>query len=192
MKPIRPNFFYNPNWKNKETGEIVSVISFCSDDTITVIGSGGVQTKFNTPHFLDQFEEVEVNYREYSSQIAEACYLYRDVSKVADSVLRRLTPNYFEVGCYVYFVKNYTSKAVSLDYEFKIERPFKVVGLIEDKDNSIRSNDGLVSNIIWVNLVRGHRRVETKFDFDIQLPIYTDQISNEDAYSYLKRYDKPY
>ncbi|MBP3732238.1 MAG: hypothetical protein J6I84_03245 [Bacilli bacterium] len=175
------NNAWNYNWKRRDTGEYVTVISTCTDGTVTYMGGDGVSLRIKESEFLKDFEKTrENNYQKVAKQIAEACYLNRDFENLGDTILRRTTSGYYKEGVIVYFIDSggyFETKSGYRDFGPNV--PFEIMKIRQDPDHC-RAMIGL-------------RRLGSKTDQPIiEVPAYLDHLEPNDAYWLLKRYDQPY
>ena len=182
--------FWNKNWKNKKTGNIITIstVSYGSSETeVTFFDGEGVKLSMKESKFFNEYESQVNDYQEIKEQIAELCNLDSDFAKLGNIVLKRRDPDYFKVGAIVYldyysgfFVKND-------DYRYYVgpEHPYQIVKMDKDLDREC------TTPIIWVYLAKAGKKSDG-WDCDYRIPLYVTMPNMKDAYWVLNRYDKPY
>ena len=188
--------FYYGTYKDKENGNIITVTSTCSDGTVSFMDGDANLCKIDEKQFMADFEPAKINYREYSSQIVEACSIDRGLQKLAKAVIRRLDPDYFKVGSLVYFAEPspfFEQDRNTYYREDGPENPFKIIRIDSSGDRMMQHNYS-PERCLFLHLSRVGKNIEEdKYrEANFILPIYIDKIVSNDAFWYLKRYDKAY
>ena len=73
--------FWNKNWKNKKTGNIITIstVSYGSSETeVTFFDGEGVKLSMKESKFFNEYESQTNDYQEIKEQIAELCNLDSD------------------------------------------------------------------------------------------------------------------
>ena len=180
---------YNINsvvWKNKETGEIIT-LTYYNHDHVILRDSKAMEVRMSVKNFVNLFEEVHVDIKKYKEQIIEACSIDKNFRNLAYALMRRLEPSYFSEGDIVYFTEtgsffDSTPRTSFRNNEFGPEYPYEITKITENVLNEY-------NNCLLIHLVRRGKKCS---ESDFILPIYLDRIVPGDAFWYLKRYDKAY
>lgn len=174
------------SYKSKTTGEFITVISTCSDGTVTYAGADGVSITVKSEKFLKEYEPYEVDYKKWAENIAEACRQNWKYSQMADAILRRITPGYYEEGKVVYFERSDGFFGIDNNNyrSFGPDQPFIIAQIVPDSQRKV----------IAIRLVRKGRNYtkESYIDHDFELLAYLDHVEPNDAFWLLRRYDQPY
>jgi len=173
------------SYKSKTTDEFITVISTCSDNTVTFAGADGVSITMKSEEFLEKYELYEVDYKKWAENIAEACRQDWKYSQMADAVLRRITPGYYKEGTVVFFEHNDGFFGNDNNYSsWGVDKPFVITKIVPD----------VRRKVIAIRLVRKGKNYEKDVygNHDFELLAYLDHIEPNDAFWLLRRYDQPY
>ena len=176
-------------WRDKETKEFITVStrSFgCKGCTVKYYLGSGISFELSESKFLEKFEPVEMEgeVRKLGDALVEACLGSTEFKRLAETLLRRLEPGYFEKGKNVYFLKPslyFKNGGQNYGYlECGVEHPYQIVSYRPHRDSD---------TTMLLGLVRLGKKTEEP---DFEIPVYLDRIESGDAFFCLQRYDKPF
>ncbi len=172
------------NWKEKKTGEIVTLSSI-GGTSVTIRGGDGKSVSIDEKKFKEQFEPITLDFQAIKDQIAELCNLSPEFERLGKIVMKRLDPTYFEQGKLVYISCLNLLKRDSIYYYGGTEHPYKILYIRPSRKSRYDFEDYALE--IGIRLA-----VKKTGDADYEFPIYLTRPDSEDAYWFLSRYDKPY
>lgn len=179
---------WTSGWKKKGSDLIVTVISYSTSSKGTEVkfaGGNGVMEVLGEDEFYETFEPIHLDFQTVKDQMAELCNLNDGFRKLGEIVMKRLDPNYFEVGKLVYISNMSFFKRDEIYYHGGPEHPYKIQYVRKNSIGVMQNNEFLEIGIGMLGKIKDN-------DVDYTFPIYPARPEPGDAYWFLTRYDKPY
>lgn len=173
--------------RNKITGEIRTVYSRCTDNTIETVDKGGHINRmkikdFNSPP--DDWEYIFYDYEKLTPYIVNFYESSIFGQRLLDIFARRIDNDYFKVGCIVKIIDSFYKPE-----KFYYSNPEKESYIIQNI-RADRHDEGKYFVDLAIN--PGSDKAIGTGETCFSIPIYVDRIVEHDAFVALKRFDKPY
>lgn len=180
--------------KNKITGEIRTVRTRCSDDTMEVVDSLGNTERMIAKHCGSVpplgWEYTEYNYEDLAPYLVNFFKTSKIGRYMFDVFARRIDNDYYKPGVVVHVIDPYYLTAVNRDpWYYNNSSHYVIKGVRSDLYQDGKCIMELVpkkkdATMTWEEM--------SEAPVSLEIPFYPDHITEHDIFMALKRFDKPY
>ena len=180
--------------KNRETGEIVTVLSKVSatwESVVNYTGRDLVLRSMSVEEFDKTFENIVYDLSSVLPYISEAANVFPQIREVLYPLARKLDHNYFNIGDTV-FVEKVTDSDMNRFMPRSLSENQAYVITDIQKDMSEVELYWLILRPVYISKDGIKAKSDESAELSVSLPYYKERVLAKDAAWFLKRYDKEY